>query len=113
MNFSLMNDDEILSELAGRIDLLRRSQQLTDKELVEKSGSSLAALNRLRSDKSGISLLNFVRLLRGLGLLERLDKLLEVDSGYSPAAQTETELPKRIRKKKSRPDDFVWGDDES
>ncbi len=113
MQFSTLSDEAILYELADRIDLIRRKKGLSDHELIQKSGSNSSTLNRFRSHEGGISLINFIRLLRGLGELDGFDTLLEDDKSYSPAQQIISKIPKRIRKSTRIASDFTWGEDKS
>ncbi len=111
MRFSLLSDEEILKELAHRIERRRREKEFSDAELVEKSGTNLATLKRFRANKGTISLTSFIRILRGLGELDALNSLLESTQTFSPAQQIEKPLKKRITKKKSKPSNFQWGDE--
>lgn len=115
MDFSLMSDNEIMAELADRLDLTRRNKTITDEQLIVDGGSNHNTLNRFRSHQGGISLVNFIRLLRGVGALDQLEQLLKVDAGYSPAADVagkqQKEPPKRIRKKRGAKATVKWGDE--
>lgn len=111
MRFSLMSDDDILIELAHRIDRTRREKEINDNELVEKSGTNISTIKRFRSNKGSISLTSFIRILRGLGELDALNSLLESTQTYSPAKQRQKPLKKRIYKKTLKPKDFKWGDE--
>jgi hypothetical protein len=56
---------------------------MTQEELARLSGTSLTSLKRF--EKTGnITLGNFIAILRGLGLLERLEALVPARSGPSP-----------------------------
>ncbi|MCL4431776.1 MAG: transcriptional regulator, XRE family protein [Epsilonproteobacteria bacterium] len=111
MRFSLLSDEEILKELAHRIDQRRREKEISDADLVEKSGTNIATLKRFRANKGTISLTSFIRILRGLEELDALNALLESTQTFSPAQQLEKPLKKRIYKKKSKPSNFQWGDE--
>lgn len=111
MRFSLMNDEEILKELAIRVDQRRREKEMSDTLLVEKSGTNIASLKRFRANKGTISLTSFIRLLRGLGELDALNTLLESTQTFSPAKEIEKSLKKRIYKKKLKASAFQWGDE--
>lgn len=112
MRFSTMSDEQILQELARRIDLKRREKELSDNELVERSGTNIGTVSRFRANKGSISLTSFLRLLRGLDELDALGALLE-PSGYSPLQAMQKPPKKRIRKKSTiKADGFKWGDEE-
>ena len=111
MPYSLLTDDEILADLAGKLDHIRRAKELKDEELVAKGGTSRFVLKKFRSGAGGITLKSFVRLLRGLGELDRLESLLKAPENYSPTGR-HTNIPvRRVRSKKKENSGFVWGED--
>lgn len=111
MRYDMLSDEEILHDLGRKLDLMRRHKALSDSDLIQKSGSNHDTLDRFRHAKSGISLKNFIRLVRGVGELEKLEKLFEIPDAYSPIGISQTEPPKKIHKKKNPKGDFIWGDD--
>ena len=110
MQYKLLSDDEIIKDIGQKIEYLRRLKGIQSKELCEKGGAGYTAYRNLVNGKSGVSLKTFVELLRGLGELEKLEKLLSAQDGYSPTGQSATP-PKRIFKK-STPTKPVWGDEQ-
>ena len=113
MAYELFTDDEIIHDLGKKLDLLRRSKEVSISELLEKSGTNHDTYDRFINAKSGISLKNFIRLLRGVGDLDKLESLLASPNDYSPLLlHEEPALPKkRIRKKIVTNQNFVWGED--
>ena len=111
MSYELLSDDEIIHDLGRKLDIMRRYKEMTDDELLKKSGANRDSLDRFRNAKSGISLKNFIRLIRGVGELQKLEGLLALQNEYSPTGKMSTTLPKKIYKKKSKETKFVWGDD--
>lgn len=114
MSFEQLTDPQILAELARRVDYLRRSKQLTDQETATRAGLSRMTLSAFRNEHKDITLRSFIKLLRGVGELERLERLLPpAEPAYSPARQTAVEPPKRVRKKRGRREHetFKWGDE--
>ncbi|MDA3948627.1 MAG: hypothetical protein PF508_05310 [Spirochaeta sp.] len=111
MAYTLLTDDEILADLAAKLDHLRRSKKLKDEELVAKGGTSRFVLKKFRTGTGGITLKSFVRLLRGLGELDRLEALLQLPDRYSPSGRHDTIPAQRVRDKKTEDTDFRWGDD--
>ena len=114
MTFEHMTDHEILPELADRLDFLRRTKGHTDKETCERGGASVRTLVAFRRSQKDIALTSFIKLLRGIGELERLERLLPpAEPIFSPARQAFIEPPKRIRRKRPapKPADFSWGDE--
>ena len=110
MRFTLISDDQIQCELGKRIDYARREHQLSIQELAEKSGVSTSTINRMIGGSSSPSLLNFIKVLRVLGELDRLGTLLEPKDTFRPSASNNIAPKKRIFKtKKTTP--IAWGDE--
>ena len=110
MAYAHLTDDEIVHDLGKKLDMLRRTKEVSIGELLEKSGTNHNTYDRFINAKSGISLKNFIRLLRGIGALDKLEALLEASQTYSPL-QEQTTPKKRIRKKLVSNTAFTWGED--
>lgn len=109
-----MTDAQILAELAARLDYLRRTKAYSDRQVAERGGISLRTSVAFRASHKDITLTSFIKLLRGVGELGRLEQLLPpVEPTYSPAEQRFVEPPKRVRGKRSgsKRDGFAWGDE--
>ncbi len=114
VTYEHLTDDQILAELAGRLDYLRRTKGFTDRQLSERGGISLRTSAAFRTSHKDITLTSFIKLLRGVGELGRLEQLLPpVEPTYSPAEQRFVEPPKRVRQKRSgsKREGFAWGDE--
>ena len=114
MSYRRMTDQEILRDLAERLDHLRRSKAFTDREVAERGGASVRTLVAFRRANKDIALTSFIKLLRGIGELERLEQLLPAaEPVFSPAKQAYVQPPKRVRHKRPGPkaDSFSWGDE--
>ena len=111
MPYSLLTDDEILEDLARKLDHLRRARQLKDEKLVARGGTSRFVLNKFRSGTGGITLKSFIRLLRGLGELDSLESLLKLSTQYSPTGKHQDIPAHRVRDRKGDRNDIVWGED--
>lgn len=109
MKYSLLSDIEIMNDLAVKIDLLRRKKFIKDEELAAHGGTSRAVLSQFRKGHSGISLRSFIRILRGINELDRLESCFSITEHYSPTGKAYTIPKKRIRAKKGI--DFRWGED--
>jgi transcriptional regulator with XRE-family HTH domain len=72
---SLNTDDRILSELGQRLARYRINRDLTQSALAECAGVSLPTVTRLEAGRS-VQLTNWIRILRALDLLDRLDAML-------------------------------------
>lgn len=114
MTFEHMTDREILQELADRLDYLRRSKAFSDKQTAQRGGVSVRTLVAFRGENKDIALTSFIKLLRGIGELGRLEALLPpAKPVFSPAKQAFVEPPKRVRTRPTGPksEDFTWGDE--
>ncbi|PHS12298.1 MAG: hypothetical protein COA86_18530 [Kangiella sp.] len=109
--FTTLSDQQILSELGQRFDKKRIQKGIMDKSLIKQGGVSSDALNKFRQASGGITLLNFVRLLRGINELDALEKLISVDSGLL-FSENETPPRKRIRHSLIRKKSVNWGEDQ-
>ncbi len=68
-------DDAILSELGSRLRQQRLNQNVSQTDLAEKAGVSWGTLRNAEAGK-GSSVTTLIRLLRALGVLQRLETLL-------------------------------------
>jgi transcriptional regulator with XRE-family HTH domain len=105
-------DEAILAELGTRLSAARLSRDLTQAQLAHEAGVSKRTVERLEGGRSA-HLTSFIRILRTLGLAERLDLLL-------PPAQPEPmdllrragEAPQRASGGTARRDEpWSWADE--
>ncbi len=112
MNIDLLTDKEIIAALGHQFDMLRRSKGIQDKEVIAAGGTNHDALDKFRNAKGNITIATLVKMMRGIGELDRLLALFSIPEDYSPTG-TNTNVPKRrIRKKASPAVPFTWGDDQ-
>lgn len=111
---SSSSDERILAELGGRIERARLDANLTQAALAREAGISKRTLERLEAGQS-TQLTNLLRVLRALGLLERIDALVP-EAVPSPVQQLELEgrtreraSPQRARRPSAKP--WTWADD--
>ncbi len=112
-NIKMLSDEQILGELGSRFEQLRLAARLPDQEIFARGGVKKDALANFKKGRN-ISLLNFVKILRGANLLDELEQLLHRKDLFSPMALLENPqlaAPKRIRQKKNKPMSFRWGDE--
>ncbi|MGB0120903.1 MAG: helix-turn-helix transcriptional regulator [Solirubrobacterales bacterium] len=96
MPFSTFDSDEsTLAEIGGRIKAIRLEQNQSQKDLALAAGVSTRTVERLESGQP-TSLANFIRILRQLGLLDRLDLLVPAPLP-SPIHRLQTEGKRRKR----------------
>lgn len=111
MSYNLLTDDEILADLARKLDHLRRAKKLKDEELAAKGGTSRFVLNKFRSGTGGITLRSFIRLLRGVGELDQLESLLQEPDYYTPTGRNKEIPAQRVRDSKEDERRLPWGED--
>ena len=75
----------------------RKLRGLTQAQLADRSGVSLATVSRLESDDGNISLEGLLRILRALGILDSLTTALDPYESDVGRMRSEEELPQRIR----------------
>lgn len=108
----LATDRAVLGEVGARIEAARLQRNWTRRRLADETGVGVRTLARLESGQ-GATLVNVVRVLRGLGLLEALDRALP-EAGPTPMQQ----LRLGGRRRRARPrrgqdaagDAWTWGD---
>jgi transcriptional regulator with XRE-family HTH domain len=96
----LMSDEDLLHELGHRIARLRLERNLSQAQLAEQAGISKRTLERLEAGAAATQLSLFLRVLRQLDLLERLELLLP-EPQPSPLALLEQQQ-QATRKRASR-----------
>lgn len=111
MGYSLMGDEDILRDLAEKLEAIRLSKRLKDTELEAAGGISRQLISDFRKGKRSISLKSFLRILRGLGELDRLEDLFADSKSFSPLKSSNQVQIKRVRDKENKTEDFQWGDE--
>lgn len=97
----LMSDEALLKELGQRLARLRLERNLTQAALAEQAGISKRTLERLESGAAATQLSLFLRVLRQLDLLERLELLIP-EPQPSPLALLELRQSARRRASRRR-----------
>ncbi len=113
MNYTTASDDDIVRDLAEQVERIRIARRMKESELEEAAGISRKTLYNFRTGATGLSLKNFIRLLRALGEADRLHRLFpESESeSYSPRGGSQPELPSRVRDRQQPEGGFNWGDE--
>lgn len=70
------SDLYILKDLGERIKVTRLNKNMTQEHLATITGVSRNCIQALEQGTRGISLLNFIQVLRGLKVLEHIDLML-------------------------------------
>lgn len=112
--FETLSDDQILRELGRRFEQRRLAARIADRDVFSGGGVKKDALAHFKKGKS-VTLLNFIKILRGANLLDRLEQLFPESPAESPMMQITRSLksaPKRIRARKplTLKPPFEWGE---
>lgn len=115
-DYSQMTDEAVLEGLGDRLSRFRLDRNLTQADLAAEAGVHKNTIFRLEAGGS-TQLKNLVRVLRVLGLLDRLDALVP-EPVPSPLRQLE-ELERQRKRAVSKVDkeakesasDWSWGED--
>jgi transcriptional regulator with XRE-family HTH domain len=70
-----LTDEAVLTELGRRLERTRLERNLTQRELAAEAGVERKATQRLEAGEP-VRLTSFIRVLRALGLLDSLDRLV-------------------------------------
>ena len=111
---SNLTDSAVMLELGKRIQKQRFNLQLTQAELAEKSGVSKRTIERIESGES-MQLSSFIRILRGLGLLNQFNIILpEVEVSPMDMLKLKGKSRQRVVRKRCdlrNADKWKWGDE--
>ncbi|MEO8195677.1 MAG: helix-turn-helix domain-containing protein [Thermoanaerobaculia bacterium] len=94
------SDERILAELGSRLEQLRLQRGITQAVLAREAGIGKRTLERME-DGGGAQIVSLIRVLRALGLLERLD-LLAPEALPSPIALARLQGRRRQRATRKR-----------
>jgi transcriptional regulator with XRE-family HTH domain len=108
-------DEAVLSELGGRLTQARLERNLTQAQLAAQAGISTRTVQRLESGSVATQLSGFIRVCRGLDMIERFD-LLVPEPIPSPIEQLKLHGRKRQRASTRRKTEasskkWQWGDE--
>ena len=107
-------DQAILKEIGERVAMIRLNQNFTQANLAEQAGVSKRTVERLEAGES-VQVTSLIRLLRSLGLQQRLEVLFP-EPVPSPIAQLKLQGKKRRRAsskelRSSKGTGWSWGDE--
>ena len=92
MDYREFSEPDIIAILGERFREYRLNCQMTQKELAQHAGVSSKTLSAFESGKSSnITMQNFLSLLRGIGMLDRIEEVLP----ELPPSPYESERKKR------------------
>lgn len=109
-----MPEAQIEAILCSRIESIRLNRNITQADLAQEAGVSTRTIRRMEQGK-GVSLATFIRVLKALKLLERLDILLPPEH-VQPIERVQKNVRPRERAsgKRKRDSDntpWTWGDE--
>ena len=91
-----------LRSLAENIGTWRKLRGLTQAQLADRSDVSRSTLVRLEQGDGGVSTENLLRVLRGLGILENIERALDPYESDVGRLRSEQRLPERVRPQGAR-----------
>lgn len=100
MEYNIALNEDILSDLGDRLRQHRLNQNLSSKELADRSGVSVRTITGFERGEKNISLLNLIELLRALRLINNLNELIPTFPIMNPLELMELENKKRKRVRK-------------
>ena len=109
-----ISDHSILEIIGNRIADYRLERNLTQTELAKEAGVSKSTVVRLE-DGCSIQLVNLIRVLRALNMLENIDTFLpEIPASPLELIKLKGKRRRRASTKRSKPSpkqDWTWGED--
>lgn len=111
-DFQLAPIPAVEAELGRRLASLRLSANLSQSQLAEEAGVARRTITRLEHGE-GISLDTLIRIMRALGVADRLETLLP-DPAVQPIDRIRMKGKQRQRaraKRKPAESDWTWADD--
>lgn len=86
-----------LREVADGIGAWRKLRGLTQAQLADRAGVSRETLSRLENGDGGVSVENLLRVLRALGVLDRLPRAIDPYETDVGRLRADEQLPRRVR----------------
>lgn len=103
MQYHQLTNEEIIIDLMEKIDKIRIQKGLKDSDLVKLGGCANNIPYKLRQGTTGVTIASFIAVLRGVGELDRLEKLFGEEIDFRPSMllekKTSNQKKSRVRKK--------------
>lgn len=112
IDFSLAAIPEIEAEIGRRLEAIRLAENISQSRLADEAGVSRRTITRLENG-GGISVETLIRLMRALGIANRLESLLP-DPSFRPIDRVRFKGKQRQRARQSvrtSSDEWTWGDE--
>jgi transcriptional regulator with XRE-family HTH domain len=111
-------DETVLAELGARLERTRLERNLTQRELAAQAGVERKVLVRMEGGES-VRLVSFIRVLRALGLLDALDRLvpeptpspIELLKLHGRQRRRATGRRRRAGRPRAQDEPWRWGDE--
>ena len=110
MDFNNMSDEQIIEVMAANIEKMRISKQISAQDMAKKGGYNSQTYSNFINRGSNVRLGTIIQMFRGIGELDKLQKVFEYKKPYSPTDKS-IELPRRVFKKTAAKT-VKWGDEE-
>jgi transcriptional regulator with XRE-family HTH domain len=111
-DYSVAPPETVVADVGRRLERIRLGRNVSQAQLAEQAGVSRRTITRLEKGE-GISLDTLIRVLRALGLADRLELLLP-DASVRPIDRVRLKGRERQRARPRRadgPSEWTWGDD--
>lgn len=110
LDFDAASSEQIEQALCARLEQIRLSRNITQRDLAKEAGVSARTINRMARGE-GISLNTFIRVLSALRIQQNLSALLP-DPSVRPIERIELDgrQRQRARPKRRTPAAWTWGD---
>lgn len=86
-------------QVADAVGAWRKLRGLTQAQLADRSGVSRETVGRLENGDGGVSLVNLLRVLRALGVLDSLPRAIDPYESDLGRLRADERLPRRVRPK--------------
>ncbi len=110
-----LSNEQITAEIGKRIQSARIDLPMSQKELAERAGISLRTVANIESGKD-VQLRSFLQVMRTLGLIDRIDTILDEEQLRPSDAVNLGKRRQRATAAKYRQNENViwqWGDEEA
>jgi transcriptional regulator with XRE-family HTH domain len=112
MDFSLAPLIDVEAEIGQRLESIRLAQNISQSDLAAEAGVSRRTITRLENG-GGISVETLIRIMRALGIANRLEALLP-DPSLRPIDQVRLKGKQRQRARQlagAKTGEWTWGDE--
>ena len=102
---------EIIAEIARRLQILRLNRRWTQGELAARAGVSKSSVERMESGADNFRIDVFIAVCRALSLADRFELLLPEPKATPYEVFRKSETPQRVRHSAKAKQKIVWGNE--